>query len=108
MTARCKCWPTEEKYHFVYYGATEPGSAWEYNPYCPEHGDKRWKIACINWPHRETPHFIAYVLVDGEMKFDRYSYTFAEAVAYIGRFGPRIDESLASRVSTKEEHHDHK
>lgn len=38
MPEACECWPTEEKYHFNYYGAIEPGSAWEYNPECPVHG----------------------------------------------------------------------
>ena len=35
----CTCWPTPLKYHFVYFGATEPGSALEYNPDCPQHGN---------------------------------------------------------------------
>lgn len=33
----CACWRTPESMHFVYYGATEPGSAWEWNPDCPVH-----------------------------------------------------------------------
>jgi hypothetical protein len=39
----CECWPTPEHMHYVYYGATEPGSAWEWNPNCPAHP-----------PHREA------------------------------------------------------
>lgn len=38
----CSCWPTPEEYHFVHYGATEPGSAWEHNPDCPVHGTSEW------------------------------------------------------------------
>lgn len=33
----CECWPTPEETHYVYYGITEPGSAWEWNPDCPAH-----------------------------------------------------------------------
>lgn len=40
----CECWPTEEKYHFVHFGATEPGSAIEFNPECPQHGETLEKI----------------------------------------------------------------
>lgn len=35
----CECPYLPEKYHYVYYGITEPGSMQEYNPYCPEHGE---------------------------------------------------------------------
>ena len=33
----CLCWPTPILMHYVYYGATEPGSAWEHNPACGVH-----------------------------------------------------------------------
>jgi hypothetical protein len=33
----CECWPTPRHMHYVYYGITEPGSAWEWNPDCPVH-----------------------------------------------------------------------
>lgn len=33
----CSCFPTPEEMHFVYYGATEPGSAMEWNPECEVH-----------------------------------------------------------------------
>lgn len=33
----CECWPTPVHMHYVYYGITEPGSAWEWNPDCPVH-----------------------------------------------------------------------
>ena len=34
----CECWVTPRHTHYVYYGATEPGSACEFNPDCPMHG----------------------------------------------------------------------
>lgn len=39
MTDECECWPTPEHMQFNHYGAVEPGSAMEYNPDCPEHGE---------------------------------------------------------------------
>ena len=33
----CLCWDVPADYHFVHYGATEPGSAIEQNPDCPVH-----------------------------------------------------------------------
>jgi len=36
----CECWPTPPETHYVYYGITEPVSAWEYNPECPVHGEE--------------------------------------------------------------------
>lgn len=33
----CECWPTPASMHYVYYGAIEPGSAWEWNPDCRAH-----------------------------------------------------------------------
>jgi hypothetical protein len=33
----CACTPTPERFRLVYYGITEPGSAWEWNPDCPVH-----------------------------------------------------------------------
>lgn len=35
----CECPYLPEKYHYVYYGITEPGSMQEYNPDCPVHGE---------------------------------------------------------------------
>lgn len=35
----CECLYLPEKYHYVYYGITEPGSMQEYNPHCPVHGE---------------------------------------------------------------------
>lgn len=37
----CTCFHTDEKYHYVYYGITEPGSAYEQNPLCALHGDHK-------------------------------------------------------------------
>ena len=38
MAGTCLCPMVPEKYHFVHYGATEPGSMYEYNPDCLVHG----------------------------------------------------------------------
>jgi hypothetical protein len=38
MASTCLCPTVPEKYHFVHYGATEPGSMYEYNPDCLVHG----------------------------------------------------------------------
>ncbi|MET3172714.1 UNVERIFIED_ORG: hypothetical protein ABIB52_000542 [Arthrobacter sp. UYCu721] len=38
MAGTCLCWLVPEKYHFDFYGATEPGSTHEYNPDCLVHG----------------------------------------------------------------------
>jgi hypothetical protein len=38
MSSTCLCQTVPEKYHFVHYGATEPGSMHEYNPDCLVHG----------------------------------------------------------------------
>lgn len=35
----CECSIVPEKYHFSHYGATEPGSMYEWNPECPVHGE---------------------------------------------------------------------
>lgn len=35
--ARCICYPTPVAQHYVYYGITEPGSAWEPCYTCPVH-----------------------------------------------------------------------
>lgn len=35
----CTCTIVDERFWFSHYGATEPGSMWEHNPACPEHGD---------------------------------------------------------------------
>lgn len=102
---RCLCWPTPEKYHFVYYGATEPGSAMEYNPWCPAHGDKpRWQVACCNWGKPDAVKFVAYLKHDGKAMYSRYAYTFAEAWAYIEAFGPLVDQYLERKAAliTKE------
>lgn len=37
MDDDCTCSVVPEKYHYVYYGTTEPGSMWEWNPDCPVH-----------------------------------------------------------------------
>ena len=37
----CECPYLPEKYHYVHYGITEPGSMQEYNPDCPVHGGHR-------------------------------------------------------------------
>ncbi|MGY4541344.1 hypothetical protein ACVWY0_001253 [Arthrobacter sp. UYNi723] len=38
MGGTCLCWLLPESQHFVFYGATEPGSTHEYNPDCLVHG----------------------------------------------------------------------
>lgn len=37
MSAECTCPYVPEKYHYVYYGITEPSSAQEWDPGCPVH-----------------------------------------------------------------------
>lgn len=37
MAGTCLCWLVPEDLHFIYYGATEPGSTHEHNPDCPVH-----------------------------------------------------------------------
>lgn len=37
LAQTCLCAPVPEKYHFVYYGAVEPGSAMEHMPDCVVH-----------------------------------------------------------------------
>jgi hypothetical protein len=37
MAGTCLCWLVPEDLHFIYFGATEPGSAQEHNPDCPVH-----------------------------------------------------------------------
>lgn len=39
FTDHCLCWETPRSQQFVYYGATEPGSAAEYNPECLVHAN---------------------------------------------------------------------
>jgi hypothetical protein len=39
VTTDCTCFPVPEGQQTRYGNATEPGSAWEYNPECPEHGE---------------------------------------------------------------------
>lgn len=34
----CECTYLPEKYHTTHYGATDPVTIQEYNPWCPEHG----------------------------------------------------------------------
>lgn len=36
--APCECELLPEKYHTTHYGATEPGSMYQFNPDCPAHG----------------------------------------------------------------------
>lgn len=94
MSEPCRCWPTPEEQHFVYYGITEPGSAWEYNPYCPEHGDfPRWRITCVNWGHKDAPKFAAWMPGPDAVR-THYTYTYAEAWAYINAVAARVEEHL--------------
>lgn len=34
----CECPYLPEKYHTTHFGATDPATIQEYNPWCPEHG----------------------------------------------------------------------
>jgi hypothetical protein len=53
MAGTCLCWEVPEQYHFVHYGAVEPGSTHEFNPDCPVHGQNvvaagAWNTALLD------------------------------------------------------------
>lgn len=105
MTENCRCWPTPPEYHFVYYGITEPGSAWEYNPHCPAHGDRpRWRIACINWGYDGFPHALVY-LDDGiEARYERFFATYSEAWEWLDQKGALCMRAYEHIRRNRDEH----
>lgn len=44
----------------------------------------KWRIACINWSHKDAPHGAAYY-IDGDRLHDYYFPTWAEAVAWVDK-----------------------
>lgn len=57
----------------------------------------RLKIACVNWNHHDlgTPHFMTYLLLDGEAVADCYHDTYADAWERIDRMLPTFMAACA-------------
>lgn len=59
--------------------------------------DPRWKIACCNWTTPGIVHFVAYLAIDGGLRFAKYTDTYAEAWAHVENYAPRVAEWLVAQ-----------
>lgn len=57
----------------------------------------RWKVACINWPHRDAPHAVTYLLIDGGAEITRYHDTWEDAIAWLDDHRAILGKLAASR-----------
>lgn len=50
----------------------------------------RVKVGCGNWSHPAAPKALAYAVIDGEMRGDRFFATWAEAIEYASNLAVRL------------------
>lgn len=61
------------------------------------HHPFRFRVACINWSHRDAPHAVAYLMRNGEMVADWFFDTHAEAIAFADDRARRSALTLTGR-----------